>query len=239
MPTGAAAAEAWSAKSGELRVNHADGTYDIARGDKLWRIDEKANRAARGESPYYRAANKSLDLLPLLGLDSSQARDLLLAATAKPATESVGGKRYDVYRYLITDVGRPLMVEARVDQATQLLYSLETLVDRDGKTTPTVTLTVLDANQPVNEDLFVVGDTLTEDGRIGKVSDVQGMVSIKPVMAKPGRPFAAIFSSGRAIGCGPTFAERTRWPPAVGQVADRRRPRHARRTGWTEEGSPL
>ncbi len=182
------ATEAWSAKADELRVNHADGTYDIARKDKLWRIDVKANRAASGESPYYRAANKSLDLLPLLGLDSSKARDSLLAATARPLAESVGGKRYDVYRYQITDVGRPLLVEARVDQATQFLYSLETLVDRDGKTTPAITLTVLDANQPVNEDLFVVGDTLTEDGRIGKVSDVQGMVSIKPVMAERWTP---------------------------------------------------
>ena len=182
------ATEAWSAKADELRVNHADGTYDIAHGDKLWQIDEKANRAAQGKSPYYRADNKSLDLLPLLGLDSSKARELLLAATARPVAESVGGKRYDVYRYLIANDGRPLAVEARIDPATQLLYSLETLVDRDGKTTPTVTLTVLDANQPVNEDLFVVGDTLTEDGRIGKISDVQGMVSIKPVMAERWTP---------------------------------------------------
>ncbi len=180
--------EAWSAKAGELRVNHADGKYDIAHGDKLWRIDEKANRAAQGESPYYRADNKSLDLLPLLGLDSSKARGLLLAATARPTAESVGGKRYDLYRYLITDDGRPIKVEARVDRATQLLYSLETLVDRDGKTTPAVTLTVLDVNQSVNEDLFAVGDTLTEDGRIGKISDVQGMVSIKPVMAERWTP---------------------------------------------------
>ena len=182
------ATEAWSAESGELRVNHADGTYDIARKEKLWRIDEKANRAASGESPYYRADSKSLDLLPLLGLDASRARKNLLAATARPAAEAVGGKRYDVYRYQITDDGRPLMVEARVDPATQLLYSLETLVDRDGKTTPAVTLTVLDADKPVNEDLFVVGDVLTEDGRIGKVNDVQGMVSIKPVMAERWTP---------------------------------------------------
>jgi Mg-chelatase subunit ChlD len=182
------ATEAWSGKSGEMRVNHADGTYDIALKDKLWRVDEKANRAASDASPYYRADTKSLDLLPILGLDSSNARKSLLAATARPVTETVGGKLYDLYHYQITDDGRPVMVEARIDKATQLLYSLETLVDRDGKTTPAVTLTVLDSNRPVNEDLFVVGDTLTEDGRIGKVSDLQGMVSIKPVMAERWTP---------------------------------------------------
>ncbi len=183
-----AAMEAWSNKAGNLRVNRPDGTYDIARKETLWRIDERANRAARGESPYYLAETKSLDLLPLLGLDASSVRKSLLAATARPVREKIGGTLYDVYRYRIVDGLRPVMVEAVVDPAKQLLYSLETLVDRDGKSTPAVTLTVLSTNQPVNEDLFVVGDTLTEDGRIGKVSDLQGMVSVKPVMAERWTP---------------------------------------------------
>ncbi len=182
------ATEAWTDKSGALRVNHADGAYDIARQEKLWQIDEKANRATSGESPYYRAATKSIDLLPLLGLDSATVRTALLAATARSTQEKIGGKEFDVYRYRTIHGLRPVIVEARVDRATQLLHSLETLVDRDGKESPAVTLTVLAANQPVNEDLFVVGDTLTEDGRIGKVSDLQGMVSVKPVMAERWTP---------------------------------------------------
>ena len=180
--------EAWSAKAGQLRVNNADGTYAIAQKEKLWKIDEKANRAASGESPYYRAETKSLDLLPLVGLSEANIRNRLLAATALPVQETIGGKLYDVYRYRLINGLRPIVIEAQVDPATQLLHSLETLVDRDGKMTPAVTLTVVAANQPVNEDLFVVGDTLTEDGRIGKVSDVQGMVSIKPVMAERWTP---------------------------------------------------
>jgi Flp pilus assembly protein TadD len=32
------------------------------------------------------------------------------------------------------------------------------------------------------QEKFVVGDTLTEDGRIGKVTDAQGVVSVKPVL---------------------------------------------------------
>jgi hypothetical protein len=182
------ATEAWSAQAEKLRVNHADGTYDIARRDKLWQIDEKANRAASSESPYYCAEMKSMDLLPLLGLDGSKARKDLLALAARPTRENIGGKPYDVYRYRTIEDGLPVMIEARVDRVTQLLYSLETLVDRDGKRTPAVTLTVLGANQPVDENLFVVGDTLTEDGRIGKVTDVQGLVSIKPVMAERWTP---------------------------------------------------
>ena len=80
----ASATEAWTAKSDKLRVNQADGTYAIAQKDRLWKIDEKANRTASGESPYYRAETKSLDLLPLVGLNEAKIRDQLRAATATP-----------------------------------------------------------------------------------------------------------------------------------------------------------
>ncbi len=235
-----AATEAWSGKAGEVRVNRVDGTYDIARKDKLWRIDEKANRAASTESPYYRADVKSLNLLPLLGLAESKVRTGLLAATARPVAKSAGGKLYDVYRYRLIDGLQPVMVEARVDPATQLLYSLETLVDRDGKVTPAVTLTVLAANGPVDEDLFVVGDSLSEDGRIGKVSDVQGMVAVKPVMAERWTPVCGNI----LLRPGDWLRTDLRGANAVGraadeQVANHRRAGHARRTCRPEENSPL
>jgi autotransporter-associated beta strand protein len=180
--------EAWSARGGKLRVNHPDGTYDIALGAKLWQIDEKANRAASSASPYYRAETKSLDLLAFLGLDSPSVQKTLRDMAVEPVRTMIGAKEYDVYRYETRWDGKPFMIEARVDRATRLLDSLETLVDRDGKRTPAVKLTVLAADQLVNEDLFVVGDALSEDGRIGKVTDVQGAVSIKPVLAERWTP---------------------------------------------------
>src|SRR5262249_3923904 len=36
--------EIWAKQPGELRWNHAGGTYQIGRGEKLWLVDEKANR---------------------------------------------------------------------------------------------------------------------------------------------------------------------------------------------------
>jgi hypothetical protein len=202
VPSALRTTEAWSSRGEKLRVNHSDGTYDIGLKEKLWQIDEKANRATSGPSLYYRptaasknAASKNtastaskntaamaLDLLRFLGLNT------FASAAVEPIRDKVGDKSCDLYRYETSRDGRPLWVEARVDPATHLLYSLETQVDRDGKRTPLVTLTVLDVNQPVNEELFVVGNTLTEDGRIGKVTDSQGMVSIKPVMAERWTP---------------------------------------------------
>ena len=77
--------------------------------------------------------SKSLDLLPLLGIDAPKARQTLRTVAARPVLEKIGEKEYDVYLFEASDGPRPLVVEARVDRATQLLYSLETLVDRDGK----------------------------------------------------------------------------------------------------------
>ena len=37
-------------------------------------------------------------------------------------------------------------------------------------------------DEPIAADKFAIADTLTEDGRIGKVADVQGIVTIKPVL---------------------------------------------------------
>ena len=138
--------EAWSTAGGKLRLNHPDGTYDIALDEKLWQIDEKANRATSGPSPYYR--NHALDLLSLLdskGELTAAVRKSLGTLAARPVRESSGGREYDVYRFPIPDGRWPWVVEAKVDPATQLLHSLETLVDRDGKRTPEVTLTVLSA----------------------------------------------------------------------------------------------
>jgi len=49
---------------------------------------------------------------------------------------------------------------------------------------PLVRARVLPMDGPVEEDRFVAGDTLTEEGRIGKVTDIQGIVSVKPVAGR-------------------------------------------------------
>ncbi len=38
-------------REGELRRNRPDGTYQIARGNRLWTVDERDNRASSEPSP--------------------------------------------------------------------------------------------------------------------------------------------------------------------------------------------
>src|SRR6266542_747170 len=73
-------------------------------------------------------------------------------------------------------------VEARVDALTKRLLSLQTWSEKDGQKIEYGKLTVLAYDEPIAAEKFAIADTLTEDGRIGKVTDVQGIVSVKPVL---------------------------------------------------------
>ncbi len=178
----APAAEAWFRRPGLLRKNNPDGTHLIVRDRRAWLVDDKANRATPQSAALFTGDERRLDVLALLGL--GDAKDLAAALAAKPAEKVTrDGAECLVYRtFLDTPQGR-IRIDATADAATLLLRSLETQVDRDGKLHPQATLTVLAVNEPAAEELFVLGDALAEDGRIGKVVDAQGLVSVKPVMA--------------------------------------------------------
>jgi len=174
----------------QLRWNHADGTYTIARGTRLWLVDEKANRAAPGPSPYFREDRSGLDLLALLDLPAGGDRQGLLGARPAEKVER-DGRSCDVYRMEVAAPDGELQIEALVDTRTRMLRTVETTTRQNGRVRPVTTLHVLDVHKPVDDSLFIVGDTLTEDGRVGKVTDVQGIVSVKPVMHRRWTPVAA------------------------------------------------
>ncbi|HUU21684.1 MAG TPA: VIT and VWA domain-containing protein, partial [Phycisphaerae bacterium] len=100
------------------------------------------------------------------------------------------GAQCDVYRLELPAKTGTIRVEAVADAGTGLLRSLEAVTERGGRVEPIARLRVVEVNAPVDEDLFVVGDTLTEDGRIGKVTDIQGIVAVKPMAAGRWTPLA-------------------------------------------------
>ncbi|HEY7424476.1 MAG TPA: VIT domain-containing protein [Gemmataceae bacterium] len=174
--------EVWAEASGRLRRDNPDGTYQIAADGRLWRIDEKANRATSGQSPYHRdAAGSPLDLFALLELPVEPDRASLSDAQAVARIERDGVECL-VYRLEVQAVEGPIEIEALVNRRTKLLHSLQAKKQGEGEVKPSARLDVLAYNQAIPKEKFVVRDTLTEDGRVGKVADVQGVVGIKPVM---------------------------------------------------------
>jgi predicted Zn-dependent protease len=181
------AGEAWVEKD-RLRRDHADGTYEIAKADRLWVVDEKDNRVTPRPSPYFRKDPAAgVNLLALLGLDAEAGPEKLVRQ--RPAgRRDQDGADYLVYR---VDVPRPdgkVAVEALVEAGTLRLHSVQAQAEKDGKSRPLGELTVLAWDEKVPERKFVVKDTLTEDGRVGKVVDVQGVVSVRPVMQQRWTP---------------------------------------------------
>ncbi len=61
------------------------------------------------------------------------------------------------------------------------------IAPRNGKL-PLAELNLIATNVAVDDDKFVVAKSLTEDGRIGKVSDAQGVVVLRPMLAKRWTP---------------------------------------------------
>src|SRR5262249_26084568 len=60
-------ADVWVKQPNQLRWDEADGTYQIAHGDKRWLIDERANRATPQPSSFFTGADRpGVDLLSLL-----------------------------------------------------------------------------------------------------------------------------------------------------------------------------
>jgi tetratricopeptide (TPR) repeat protein len=182
--------EVWVRKD-RLRRDRADGTYEISDQARLWVVDEKENRAASRKTPYFHGGESpNLDLLPLLGVRDPDS-GIKLAEQRPAGRVQRDGAEYLVYRVETPWKEGTVQIEALVDPATLLLHSATARVLTDGKAKPVADLAVVDYKKDVPEEKFVVKDTLTEDGRVGKLADVQGVVSLKPVLYERWTPVAA------------------------------------------------
>ena len=175
------------AGGGRLRWNQPDGTYQIARGDRVWSVDEKANRAASRPAQYFRGEKGGLDPVRLLALADEKGRELLDQAQPKERAK-LGEVECLVYRAEAPGPQGVIFWEAYVDPDSLMLRSLQASCKRGGKLVSLAAVQIVAVDKNLNEDLFVVGDTLTEDGRVGKITDAQGIVSVKPVMASRWTP---------------------------------------------------
>ncbi len=100
------------------------------------------------------------------------------------------GMLCDVYRWNRAGA-EPLGVEALVAAERGQLRSVEVFRLREGRRRPIEKLVVAQLNTPVNEDLFRIADTLTVDGRIGKIVDAQGVITLKSMAASRWTPVQA------------------------------------------------
>jgi predicted Zn-dependent protease len=172
-------AEVFVAPSNKLRWEESADRYLIAQGQNVYRVDEKANRVTPGVADYFRPDRPGLDVFGLLGLPRPNPEAL---RDARPAAAEKDGVAVNVYRLALADHdGTPLTVEAEADAATGQLLAVQAFAHRGNAAQLVASLLVVAQGQPVPPEKFAISNTLAEDGRVGKVVDVQGVVSVKPV----------------------------------------------------------
>lgn len=167
-----------------VRWQDSPSRYTIAGPDNRWQIDEQTNTVRRDASPWHRAKSKQVDLLSLLDLDAKQIERLRSAVAGEPTT--VDGRRRTVFT---STNGQPL-AHGFFDAASGRLQELRCWPQGWSPQAVPRTLLVVARDVAVDESQFVVATKFSEDGRIGKIVDSAGVVTLRPMMQRRWTPVA-------------------------------------------------
>jgi len=175
-----------------LRMQQSPTRYVIARGSTLWEIDEAANTAARRENRWGDPQGQ-IDLLQLLTADVPVTGSSLVKRAVAVGPVTHNGRTCRLYRLTASAGTQSLQIDAYVDRDTGLLNSLVCWPAglRSGDQTPLAELRLIARNAEVDEAQFVVAKSLSHDGRIGRVVDQQGIVTLRPPLMQRWTPVAA------------------------------------------------
>jgi hypothetical protein len=181
-------ADVWMHEDGRLRYEASPTSYQIADGTSLWEIDEEANVARLSDDTLLASAATDRDLLALLGVGEDGSSIL---RKAKPiGTVKHDGTQCRLYRVTMTVAERKLMFEAFVDQRTGELRSIVAwpagLTKREGP--PVAEVRLVARNVELKKGQFEWKKSLSEDGRIGKIADRQGIVLLRPKLNRRWTP---------------------------------------------------
>lgn len=166
---------------GKVRWTESPTKYRIASGSLLWQIDEQANTVESEDNPWIDKAEGRVDLLSMLGLEEKQ--------TSRFRESVAVGKKARIFR-LVTTGEPPLFIEAVAGLESGLLETIAAWPANKRTGPPLAELTLVARDVRVDETQFVVAKSLSEDGRIGKVIDSQGIVTLRPMMGRRWTPVA-------------------------------------------------
>lgn len=188
-------ADVWVRKrddhSTDVRWEESPSLYRIAHGSRLWEIDEENNtvKSAAHEWLNPDGNTREVDLLAMLGIEesASQFRKVRAVGHVKHADRNCR-----VFRMITEQDDRKLLIEAFADAETNDLLMIAAWPDglRNARKAPLAELRLIARNKAVDESRFVVAKSLSSDGRIGRVLDAQGIVTLRPVMRSRWTPVA-------------------------------------------------
>ncbi len=176
-------AEVWVRAPGLVRKEETPQRYEIATGSRLWRVDEETNTAIETDSPWFSAPDRQVDLVALLDVG---VRDATALSNSRPRERvQYDGRECFVYRAQVEAASERIELEGFVDVRTRQLAGIRA---KRGPNVLLAEMRLIAMNEDVADEKFIVAKSLTEDGRIGKVSDAQGIAVIRPMLAKRWTP---------------------------------------------------
>lgn len=170
--------EVWIQQPGYVRWQLAADRYQILRGSHLWEVDGSGNSTRTRQSGAAGPVSDRIDLLALLEVQPDD-RDSLLSVMPSDR-RVVDDQQCLVYQRAVVSGGRRIVLEV-VANADSL--ELVQMTARDATRRPTgpplAELRLLASDPEFDESHFRVPVSLSADGRVGKISDAQGIVTLR------------------------------------------------------------
>lgn len=178
-------------QTSDVRWEESPTLYQIVSGSRLWEIDEENNTVNSSSRNWLKSdgSDQKVDLLAMLGVEefAGRFRKVRAVGTVRHAERDCR-----VFRFAMKQDDVQLLIEAFADAETNELLTIAAWRNgsRNKAKTPLAELRLIARNQPVDEAKFVVAKSLSNDGRIGRVLDSQGIVMLRPVMRSRWTPIA-------------------------------------------------
>jgi hypothetical protein len=178
-------------QTSDVRWEESPTRYQIVSGSRLWEIDEENNTVKSGSRSWLKREgdDQKIDLLAMLGVDDLASRFRKVRAVGQVRHAD---RDCRVFRMAAKQGDVSLLIEAFADAETNELLTIAAWPDgvRSKKQAPLAELRLIARNQPVDEAKFVVAKSLSNDGRIGRVLDSQGIVTLQPAFRSRWTPIA-------------------------------------------------
>ncbi|MGZ0162967.1 MAG: VIT domain-containing protein [Planctomycetales bacterium] len=178
-------------QTSDVRWEESPTLYQIASGSRLWEIDEENNTVKSGSRSWLKhdGADQKIDLLAMLGVDDLASRFRKVRAVGQVRHAD---RDCRVFRMAAKQGDVSLLIEAFADAKTNELLTIAAWPDglRSEKRAPLAELRLIARNEPVDEAKFVVAKSLSNDGRIGRVLDSQGIVTLRAALRSRWTPIA-------------------------------------------------
>ena len=187
---GGRSADVWLRRPGLARREELPQRYDIAAGSRFWKVDESTNTVVEGDSPWFLSPDKQIDLLSLLEVGVVDAGRLQTALPHKRIDYL--GHDCDVYESIVETREGNLRIVAYSDAQSHQLRGIAAwpAAPKPAAAVPLAELQLVAVNPAVDDEKFVVSKSLAEDGRIGKIEAAQGVVLLRPLLAKRWTPIS-------------------------------------------------